>query len=54
MKDVVLKLLTSNGGISRLTMFNDDWHEEKKNKEEPMLLFGHRSWEEKKRYVREV
>ena len=54
MKDIILKLLTSDGGISRLTILDDDWHEEKYNKEAERLLFGHRRWEGTKTYAREA
>ena len=54
MKDSILKIIASNGGISRLTIFNDDWHKKKENKESVRLLFGHRRWEETKTHVREA
>jgi len=44
-----LTLLSNVGGISRLTVFNDDWHS--KHHEGARLLWGYNSWREAKLYV---
>ena len=46
----VLKLLSRGGGLSRLTMFNDDWHKE--NKDAASKLWGYPSWKETKLHVK--
>ena len=45
----VMKLLETNGGLSRLTMFSDGWHQN--HSTAAKLLFGFRSWSETKKYV---
>lgn len=45
----VMDLLSRVGGLSRLTLFNDDWHEE--HNDAAKLLFGYLSWKETKQYV---
>lgn len=42
-------LLSKSGGLSRLTIFNDEWH--KRHKDAARLLYGYKSWEEAKLYV---
>eukprot|EP00986_Skeletonema_menzelii_P021274 scaffold33840_cov171-Skeletonema_menzelii.AAC.1 len=44
-----LELLSNVGGISRLTIFNDEWHAN--HVEAARLLWGYRSWAEAKLYV---
>jgi len=52
MKDDMLKLLSTSGGLSRLTIFNDEWHAE--NQTAAKLLFGYHDWNETKIYVRDA
>ncbi|KAL7528716.1 hypothetical protein ACHAXR_002591, partial [Thalassiosira sp. AJA248-18] len=42
-------LISKSGGISRLTIFNDKWHDN--HKDAARLLWGYNSWAEAKLYV---
>jgi len=44
-----VSFLSKAGGLSRLTMFNDEWHEN--HPDAARLLFGYRSYMEAKLYV---
>ena len=44
-----LELLSNVGGISRLTIFNDEWHAN--HTDAARLLWGYKSWKEAKLYV---
>mmetsp|Transcript_44335 Transcript_44335/g.94357 ORF Transcript_44335/g.94357 Transcript_44335/m.94357 type:complete len:877 (+) Transcript_44335:1360-3990(+) len=45
----VRRLFSKFGGLSRLTLFNDDWHAE--HKEAAKRIWGYPSWKETKHYV---
>ena len=49
--DKIVKLLSSAGGLSRLTIFWDGWHDE--HDEAAHVLFGYRNWKETKQYLRD-
>ena len=49
--DNIVKLLSSAGGLSRLTIFWDEWHDE--HDEAAHVLFGYRNWKETKQYLRD-
>ena len=49
--DQVEKLIASEGGLSRLTMFNDEWHDKHRNA--ARLLFGYDSWAETKQHIKD-
>ena len=44
------ELISQVGGVSRLTMLNDEWHD--KHKDAAWLLWGYNSWDETKLYVK--
>ena len=50
MMDKFKQLLSEAGGVSRLTMLNDEWHN--KHKDAARLLWGYNSWDETKLYVK--
>jgi len=45
----VRRLFSKSGGLSRWTLFNDDWHEE--HKDAAKRIWGYPSWQETKYYV---
>ena len=40
---------SDHGGISRMTIFNNEWHS--KHKDAARILWGYKSWDEAKSYV---
>ena len=50
-RNLVMTLLADEGGLSRLTIYNDAWHAKKTNKDAAKLLWGFGEWKHTKRYV---
>ena len=49
--DQINHLIATSGGLSRLTIFSNDWH--KNHPDAAQVLFGYRNWDETKQYLRD-